>query len=276
MRGMGRVFLGVAALILATTVVVFGATFVKAFRVDGAATAQGGASGELETPGALPDQEPPPPPTVPGEEPASTREPEVQGPAPDFGSGIRQGRSYPRVTQDELLDAVNQDLFQPDRLPPLERYRFPSERVSAEEPRQESRRQRGPEIRIVGSAIMGDRAVALIQVDDSIPMAVLLGERVEGYVLASVDRESATLVGLEGPMTLPVVEPLSGGQSTTRGAAVQVDPRDMQRIQGAVQEMLRRQMTGEMGGRAFREGEIQLRRANPTNRGGRGGGGGRP
>jgi len=166
----------------------------------------------------------------------------------EWGAAREPAGPYPRVTEAELLDAVNQDLFQPNRLPsPLE-YRLPAERMPGPVVQQDARRRRGPELRVVGAAVMGDRALALIQVDDSVPFAVLLGETVEGYTLAAVDEESATLTSPTEDLTLPVVEPLGVGQPSVDPAQIQIDARNIDQFRNRMQEVLRRQMSGRGGG----------------------------
>lgn len=219
MIGVEKVSAGAAGLVLATSVVILGATVTNAVRV--------------AEPGAGPERLPAA--VAPGSDSAADRGSEHLGP-------------YPRVTQDELLDAVNQDLFQPGRLPPPERYQLPGERVAGPVDQADPRRRRGPVLRVVGSAVMGEMALALIQVDDSVPLAVLLGESVEGYTLASVDQESATLTSLTETLTLPVVEPLMTGRSPGEAVQIQVDPRNIEQFRGRMQEVLRRQMTNRGGG----------------------------
>lgn len=216
MTGFGWVSAGGAGLALAAAMAVFGITLTDAMRVEESPTG----------------------PVVPTA-PVSVAE------APEART-VRD--PYPRVTEAELLDAVNQDLFQPNRLPPPLGYQLPGERMSAAVAQQNARRRRGPELRVVGAAVMGDRALALIQVDDSVPFAVLLGESVEGYTLAAVDEEGATLTSPTENLTLPVVEPLGVGQPAVDPAQVQIDARNIDQFRSRMQEVLRRQMSGRGGG----------------------------
>ncbi len=182
-RGVG---LGVAATALAVSGVVFGATIFEAVRVE----------------------------EVSGESGASTGVPL----GPDAGevvSGEREAfSSYPNLTYDELLDAVNQDFFQPDRRPTPERYLLPSERMAFVPDSRDNRRQREPDLRIVGVAIAGDVSLALVQLDDSLPIAVWLGEEVDGDRLTAISEERVTLAGLDEEFTYPVVEQLRGRESS--------------------------------------------------------------
>lgn len=273
MRGLGGISLGAAGLALAVAAVVFGAATVDALRVQEPTVPEGrapaGRAPLAEAEGVADTS-----PTAT----AGWETPEAQegGAAPSLAPGDsrdRRGGLYPRVTETELLEAVNQDLFQPDRAPPLERYELPGERVARAVVQQDPRRRRGPEFRVVGSAIMGDLALALVQVDDSIPLALLLGESVEGYTLAAVDQEGAILVGESGTLTLPVVAPLPTGRSQATGVQIQIDQRNLEAMQERVQQMLRNQLLGERGLMMNRGVQVPPGGANPPGRGGRGGGG---
>ncbi len=252
MSGLSRISVYLAAVLLAVAAVVFGLTTADALRV-----------GEGETEAV----DRPPGSGSPGGEVLATEEREVVGrsemtPSPAARSrplvtGVgRRGDPYPGTSDEEILEAVNQDVFMPQRTPPLARYQLPGERmVSAVQDEPDPRRRRGPDIRVVGSGYAGGRALALIQVDDSLPIAVLLGEEVDGYVLAAVDEDGATLIGELETLELPVVASLETGRSLTSGP----DPQSVEAMQERVQQILRAQM-------------MNARRQNP-NRGGRGGGG---
>jgi hypothetical protein len=264
MRGLGGISLSAAGLFLAVAAVVFGATTVGALRIQELAVAPentvraGASTAGLEGSGEAFPQ------TVPGSGTVGPQGGELRGPLTPGGPGRQRRGVYPRVTETEILEAVNRDLFQPDRLPPLERYQLPSERVARSVAQQDPRRRRGPELRVVGSAVMGDLALALVQVDDSIPLAVLLGESVEGYILAAVDQEGAVLVGETETLTLPVVAPLPTSGRRAGDVQIQIDQRNLEAMQERVQQLLR----GQMMNRGFPPGV-----ANPPGRGGRGGGG---
>ncbi len=238
MNGFSRIPIALAVLSLGGASVVFGATLMEAIRVQEVVPAPGG--------------------------------PPALGSSEGVDGGLAPG-PYPGVAETELLEAVNQDLFRPLRRPGLERYRFPSEAVAPIETRQEASGRRGPELRVVGSAIMGEAAVALVQVEDSIPVSVALGERIQGYTLARVTPESATLVGSDETLILPVMESIRVGQASTGPVQLQISSRDMERFQNRMQEVLRAQMMNERAQMMNRG--IPLRETNPQRRGGRGGGG---
>ena len=243
MRVIGGTILTAAGLVAAVSAVVFGATVVDAFRVEalppGPAASQSPAE-DMAGPEALP--------------PEVARAAEAVASSGEAGGESRlPGTVYPRVTGTEILAAVNNDVFRADRTPTLERYLLPGERPDPTPQRQNDRRQRGPELRVVGAALMGDRALALIQVGDTLPIVLMVGESVEGYRLASVDAEGATLVMDEEILTLPVTEPLrSGGSSDSRDSrrgTSQADRNEqaIDALQQRVQQMLRGVQGGGRG-----------------------------
>ena len=100
--------------------------------------------------------------------------------------------------------------------------------------------------------MMGDLALALVQVEDTIPVVLMVGESIEGYTLASVDAESATLVGASGMLTLPVMEPLRGRErSSERG---QANNRAIQMNTEALREAFQQMQRGQGRGGQMQEG----------------------
>jgi hypothetical protein len=183
---------------------------------------------------------------------------------------------YPQVTDNELLGAVNQDLFQPDRTPSVDRYLLPSERVAPETSSRNDRRRREPDLRIVGTAIAGDLALALVQPDDSIPFAVLLGETVDGYTLAAITEDLVTLVRDDQEFTFPVVEPQRGRSSNSRDRNSR-DRNSTEDAARALTERVQQMLQGMQRGQAVRggrgTGDVQFRFSAPLviERGGTGG-----
>jgi hypothetical protein len=238
-----------AALVFGVSAVVFGATVVDAVRVGASPVAPevaaspdvvGDAStgGDATSSSVLADPE--------------GAVPHAAAPNPTNEQRPLQGIVYPRVTATEILGAVNQDLFQPDRTPSLTPYLLPSERPAPVQESRNDRRQRQPSLKLVGTAIAGDMALALIQTEDSLPVVFMLGETVEGYTLAMVTEESITLTQGEAEFTYPVVEPDRGRQSSdannrdARGRNTNADQEAavlQQRLQAAMQSL-------QQGGRA--------------------------
>ena len=259
MNGSGRFSRGAGAALLATTAVVFVVTMADAARIGDTLPATEGAS-----PAELSEVGSDAPVGLTGGEAAGSTGERVTPSQLQEGVAPRRLGIYPRVSQDELLAAVNQDLFLPDRAPPLERYLLPGDRPVFAPRQQDPRRRRGPNIRIVGSAIMGETALALVQVDDFAPLALWVGESVEGYILASVEPEMATLVGADGTLNLPVEEPVLRDQPRASPGEIRIEGRDLEALQGRVQDMLRNQFLMQRGGPQDR---------SPAARRGRGGGG---
>lgn len=228
MRNIGGLVLVLAVAVFGVSAVVFGAIAVDAVRTEDhslpqgvAALPVGGTGVEDASPETNPD---------PVGEPVS--------------AGSFRGNSYPGVSNDELLAAVNQDLFKPDRTPSPDRYLLPSERMAPARVSRDDRRRREPSLRIVGTAIAGNRALAMVQPEDSLPFAVLLGEEVDGYILADITQETVTLMMGEEEFTFPVVEPQQERSSdnnrnrnarnnnTTEEAAQALSERVQQMLQG--------------------------------------------
>ncbi len=215
MRNMGGLFLVAGALVFGTSAVLFGAAVVDAVRVEDATGVR--TSGQQVMPGAgTGDAEAGADGNVSAMEAGSEEASVASGEGAGEILRSPRGQIYPQVTSDEILGAVNQDLFQPDRTPSVDRYLLPSERAAPAPRSRDNRRRRDPDLRIVGTAIAGDLALALVQPDDSLPFAVLMGETVEGYTLAAVMEEFVTLVREDQEWTLPVTEPRSRRSSNSR------------------------------------------------------------
>ena len=193
----------------------------------------------------------------------------------------------PRLPRAELERAVNQDPFQPDRRAPARRYVLPGQRVIVTEV--ETERPEAPSFRVVGAARIGQGGLVLVQVDDGdLPIAVSVGESIEGYRVESVTDEGATLTAEGGSWALAVVEPREERPSrnnrssnnrgrNTRQQATEVDVAGQiqELLQGGFQGILDTQGRGGLifGGRAGRAGGGGDA-ANFVIRARRGGGGG--
>jgi len=150
-----------------------------------------------------------------------------------------------------LERAVNQDPFQPDRRAPARRYVLPGQRVIVTEV--ETERPEAPSFRVVGAARIGQGGLVLVQVDDGdLPIAVSVGESIEGYRVESVTDEGATLTAEGGSWALAVVEPREERPSrnnrsnnnrgrNTRQQATEVD------VAGQIQELLQSGLQGILG-----------------------------
>jgi hypothetical protein len=285
----------VAVLVFGVSAVLFGASVVDAVRLDSSSMDAAVSAGSP----ALAETQAEPRPASETTEAAPTEE-FAGGAEASADPGPLSGIVYPKVTEREILDAVNQDMFQPDRTPTPMPYLLPSERP---EPVQESRsrRRRQPDLRLVGTALAGDVALALIQLEDSVPVLFALGETVEGFTLASVTDGSITLIQDEAEFTYPVMEPDRGRGSSSRERSSRDRSSNAEREVQALQQRLQQALRGlnqqgagaiqfyRSGGAAGEGQVIQLQpgavlrgalpgggRAAVTIRGRGGGGGGLP
>jgi hypothetical protein len=175
---------------------------------------------------------------------------------------------------------VSRDPFQPDRRAPAQRYVLPGQRsVFAEV---ETEPTPAPSFRVVGSARIGRGGLALVQVDDGeMPIAVSVGESIEGYRLVSVTEEGATLMADGDSWVLSVVEPAeerrsnnNRGNNNNRSNNNRGGNNNDQAVERAVQERVQQmiqqglQIFGGVGGRIGGRGGG----AGVVIRGGRGGG----
>ena len=244
----------------------FGVAVVDAIRVDTAPQVASAAeapadAAALAAPAVMPS----------GSGAAEVWDPEsvsVALPAPGLEAWVAETTS-PKLPRVELERAVSLDPFQPDRRAPARRYVLPGQRVVFT--RTEREPKPAPSFRVVGAARIGQGGLALVQVDDGdLPIAVSVGESIEGYLLASVTDEGATLTAEDGRWVLEVVEPREDRRSNNnrgnrgnRGRNnnnVDVERALEQSIQGLIQTGL--QIFGGQDGR----GGIRF------NLGGRGGG----
>jgi hypothetical protein len=197
-----------AILTLAVAAVVFAVTAVEAVRTNPPGSERTSGEGVAPAPVAGAEEGQARVPLDPGEVSAGEASEEAGEPAlPPAAAQEARVTGYPLVSLGEIVQAVNRDLFQPDRTPPLERYLLPNQRPEMEAFSRNDRRRREPDLRIVGTAISGDLAIALVQLEDSIPFAVVQGEEVDGFLVAEVGEESVTLWDGEGEFTFSVTEP---------------------------------------------------------------------
>ncbi len=282
MRRIGGTTFVVTALIFLASAVAFGASVVNAVRVgevpesatDGPenVVGPGGESDAVVDPVGESQEERAGEPMAPSREPDA--EPTVRVAASP--ESTLRGHHYPQVSNGELLEAVNRDLFQPDRTPPLERYLLPSQRETSAPLSRDNRRRREPELRIVGTAIAGDLALAMVQPDDSIPFAVLLGESVDGFLLAAIEEESVTLTRDGDEFVYPVEEPQRSRSSNSRDRNTRnraATEEAAQALTERVQQMLRQLQ--QRGGAALQQARpVQLQfvpGVDVIQRGGQGG-----
>jgi len=178
--------------------------------------------------------------------------------APTMDSWVAPTAS-PMLRRVELQRAVSQDPFQPDRRAPAQRYVLPGQRfVVAEVAVEETE---APDFRVIGAARIGAGGVALVQVDrGDAPVAVSVGESIEGYVLASVTEEGVTWTAEGGGSSVvPIVEPRAERRSNNgrdRNSRGRDSERELQQrvqeLQGQMLEMIRGGRGGGQGRGVFR------------------------
>jgi len=165
----------------------------------------------------------------------------------------------PMLRRGELQRAVSQDPFQPDRRAPAQRYVLPGQRFVVAEAEVEE--TEAPDFRVVGAARIGGGGVALVQVDrGDAPVAVSVGESIEGYVLASVTEEGVTWTTEGGGSSVvPIVEPRAERRSNNgrdRNSRGRDSERELQQrvqeLQGQMLEMIRGGGGGSQGRGVFR------------------------
>jgi hypothetical protein len=124
-----------------------------------------------------------------------------------------------------------------------------------------------PDLRVVGTGVIGRGGLALVQVEDGTPIAVGVGETVQGYRVAAVTAEGATLVGPAGRLRLSITDPAATrgpGDNSDRRGRDDNNAQELERAQVRIQEMMQQLRNRANAG---------ARGAFPG-RGGRGGGGG--
>ena len=135
--------------------------------------------------------------------------------------------SESRLTSDALRLAVDNDPFQADRRPP-QPYRMPGDAIEIEPSRPMVEAPPPPPFRLLGTISVPGSGLALMQVEETTPLVVNVGEVVMGYTLQSVDMTGATLASRTGEELRLAVAPPSptgaerarqqNGRNTGRGA----------------------------------------------------------
>lgn len=109
----------------------------------------------------------------------------------------------PRPTVD-LKAAVENDLFSPDRTAPSGSYRLPGETGSSDKPVVDVQRPT-----VLGTAVATDgRSFATLQLGDSHPTLVHVGDKIGEWVVRAIERGKVTLVNAAGVRADVAVENL--------------------------------------------------------------------
>jgi hypothetical protein len=106
---------------------------------------------------------------------------------------------------DDIMVAVEHDPFRENRQRPNERYRLPGEEIPEEPPPPPI--PPAPPFRVLGTVMMPEGGVALLQVQETPPRVYKQGETVFGYTLARVGQGTATMEGPGRTVTLRVEDP---------------------------------------------------------------------
>lgn len=147
------------------------------------------------------------------------------------------------LTMEALMLAVENDPFTPERTRAAERYRLPGD-VDPEPPPPPPEPPPVPEFLLSGTVVTSDGGLALIQVGESEPRMLALGDALEGYRLVSVTASGAVMSNEERQLQLRVPSPArvaqvaDGGRGNDRNARNErnvrgrpsVDPRQMQQL----------------------------------------------
>lgn len=107
------------------------------------------------------------------------------------------------LTMDALQLAIDNDPFREDRQRPPERYRMPGDAI---EPQGPPPLPPPPPFQVLGIAQSPGGGLAVMQIADSPPRVVSVGESLFGYTLDRVEGEVATLSGQGRILTLTVAQ----------------------------------------------------------------------
>jgi hypothetical protein len=102
-----------------------------------------------------------------------------------------------RLPSDALRLAVDNDPFQADRRPP-QPYRMPGDAIEIEPSRPVVTAPPPPPFKLLGTVTVPGSGLALMQVEETTPLVVNVGEAVMGYTLKTVDMTGATLASRTG------------------------------------------------------------------------------
>jgi hypothetical protein len=202
-----------AGLAFLAAAIVFGAALVRALTIE-------------------PVPAPPAPPTPKAVTTIASTAHEQPVPSGQPKSGAKPGAKQPVVAPsaageldlDDVMVAVEHDPFRENRQRPNERYRLPGEEIPEEPPPPPI--PPAPPIRVLGTAMMPEGGVALLQVQESPPKVYKLGETLFGYTLARVGQGTATMEGPGRTVTLRVEDPPQNRGGRGRGGrGVQVPAR---------------------------------------------------
>lgn len=113
------------------------------------------------------------------------------------------------ITMAAVNEAAAMDPFAPDRQPPAERYRLPTDPEPEPPPPPEPAPPPLPAFRLVGTTQTPRGGVALIQVATADPKVVSVGETLNGFVVENISPTTARLTQGERSVDLQLQQPAS-------------------------------------------------------------------
>jgi hypothetical protein len=184
----------------AAAALIFAATLVRALTVDATtppeAADQPPMADVAPAAGAAPDGAPEEEGRVPAEEGRASVPLVREGPP------AVQSATGP-LTRDALMLAVENDPFQETRQRPPERYRMPGDPIEDAGPPPPPP---PPPFQVLGTAQLAAGGLAIMQIEDSPPRVLAVGESLFGYTLERVEGEVATLTGQGRTLSLTVAQ----------------------------------------------------------------------
>jgi hypothetical protein len=183
-----------------------------------------------------------------------------------------------RVDPAVMEQAARRAPFDPDRMPPPERYRLPDERVAVAPalpplPPQEPPPVPGFELHGVVASVGGGTPFVILSLDGEAPRVLAQGEQMGGYTVAQVVGTSALLTGGGRNYRISVADPSPSGptvaqQGGGRGQQQsQAEQRQQQARQQAAQQQVMQQMIQQLQNRLGPNAEIRVEDGRITFRG---------
>jgi hypothetical protein len=129
--------------------------------------------------------------------------PRTSSTIPGPGAAVKARAALPVQV---IARAVGRDPFRADRQPPRTRFRMPGEAAPGERDSAET----VGDLRLIGTAVVGQGGFAVCQAGAAVPQVVRLGQSLGGYTLASVSRGRAVFRDSDGKV-LELRVPRAGG-----------------------------------------------------------------
>ncbi len=205
----------------------------------------------------------------------------VEQPAGEQSAGEKPGAEGPvleRVDPAVMEQAARRAPFDPDRMPPPERYRLPGERVAAAPvlpplPPQEPPPVPGFELHGVVASVGGGTPFVILSLDGEAPRVLAQGEQMGGYTVAQVVGTSALLTGGGRNYRVSVADPSPSGPAVAQEGGgrgrqpSQAEQRQQQARQQAAQQQVMQQMLQQLQNRLGPNAEIRVEDGRITFRG---------